>query len=367
VLDLSIWCSPQPEARDVRLLGALVCTYENRAPSRNQQSDETIARNRRRPFTRFALLLLTIISIVTTASPFDHVRADDCLAAPNSTAPKGSHWYYHLNRATQQKCWYVRSTENRPQGTVQTTSTTAAMPSTNGAQAGSTGPRDIDSSVHQPEPAPTQAPASGMAPTMETAAAVPEAPPSKADPRPPAPTTSIWPDPPPIPPSIKMDDEEAATASHGPVYSVADTSDSVSRKDERTSTFEIPIGLFPAFAFGLVVLGFGLRFAMKHAAARRAQEIVHTAAVTTPTHGYAKPSGNGLADEPPNFGEDDFQTFVSAVGGGGPLEQIVSSVYSANDVGAREAKLARLREDIGQRLGWAEPEQQYSSRQKLAS
>jgi hypothetical protein len=29
--------------------------------------------------------------------------------------------------------------------------------------------------------------------------------------------------------------------------------------------------------------------------------------------------------------------------------------------------LARLREDIGQRLGWAEPEQQHLSRQKLAS
>jgi hypothetical protein len=154
-------------------------------------------------------------------------------------------------------------------------------------------------------------------------------------------------------------------ASHNTVYSVADTSDSVSRKDERT--FEIPIVLFPAFAFGLVVLGFGLRFVMKHVAARRAQEIVHTEAVTTPTHDYAKPSGNGLADEPPNFGEDDFQTFVSAVSGRGPLERIVRSVHSATDVGVREARLARLREDIGQRLGWAEPEQEHSSRQKLTS
>ena len=370
MLDLSIWCSPRPKARDVRLIGALVCTYENRAPSQNHQSEETIAHNCSRSFTRFALVLLTIISIVTAAAPIDHARADDCLAAPNSTAPKGSHWYYHLNRATQQKCWYVRSTEKRPQGvTSQTTLTTAAMPSTNGAQAGSTGPRDIDSSVRQPEPVitPIQGPASSTVPTMETAATVPEAPPYKADLRPPAPTTSIWPDPPPIPPSVKMDDDEAATASHDPVYSVADTSDSVSRKDERTSTFEIPIVLFPAFAFGLVVLGFGLRFVMKHAAARRAQEIVHTEAVTTPTHDHAKPSGNGLTDEPPNFGEDDFQTFVSAVSGREPSERIVRSVHSANDIGVREARLAQLRQDIGQRLGWAEPEQQHSSRQKLAS
>jgi hypothetical protein len=263
----------------------------------------------------------------------------------------------------------VRSTEKPQRGvTAQATSTTATMPPSKGAQAGSTRPRDVDSAVRQPEPVitPTQEAASGTVPTMETAG-VPEAPPSKTDPRPSAPTTSIWPNPPPIPPSIKMDDEEAATASHDPVYSVADTSDSVSKKDERTNTFEIPMVLFPAFAFGLVVLGFGIRFTMKHAAARRVQEIVHTAAVVKPTHNYAKPSGNGPADEPTNFGEDDFLTFVSAVGGSGSLERIVTSVHSGNSIGAREAKLARLREDIGQRLGWAEPERPYSSRQRLAS
>jgi hypothetical protein len=136
--------------------------------------------------------------------------------------------------------------------------------------------------------------------------------------------------------------------------------------DERTSTFDIPIGLFPALAFGLVLLGFGLRFLMRRDAARGAQEIVHREAITTPNHG-SKPSGDGLTDEPTNFGEVDFQTFVSAVGGSGTLERIVRSVHSPNDIGAREARLARLREDIGQRLGWAEPEPEHSSRQKLAS
>ena len=32
----------------------------------------------------------------------------DCLAAPNGAAPKGQHWYYHLDHASQRKCWYVR-------------------------------------------------------------------------------------------------------------------------------------------------------------------------------------------------------------------------------------------------------------------
>jgi hypothetical protein len=35
--------------------------------------------------------------------------ADDCLAEPNSPAPAGSHWYYHLDRATQRKCWYIHA------------------------------------------------------------------------------------------------------------------------------------------------------------------------------------------------------------------------------------------------------------------
>src|SRR5262249_55858126 len=27
---------------------------------------------------------------------------------PSSSAPDGSHWYYHTDRATQRKCWYLR-------------------------------------------------------------------------------------------------------------------------------------------------------------------------------------------------------------------------------------------------------------------
>src|SRR6266508_5165311 len=33
--------------------------------------------------------------------------ADDCIAAPNSQPPEGSHWYYRMDRAKQRKCWYV--------------------------------------------------------------------------------------------------------------------------------------------------------------------------------------------------------------------------------------------------------------------
>jgi hypothetical protein len=35
--------------------------------------------------------------------------ADDCLAAPKGETPEGSHWYYHIERATNRHCWYLRA------------------------------------------------------------------------------------------------------------------------------------------------------------------------------------------------------------------------------------------------------------------
>ena len=33
--------------------------------------------------------------------------AGDCLAAPSSQPPPGSHWYYRSDRAKQRRCWYL--------------------------------------------------------------------------------------------------------------------------------------------------------------------------------------------------------------------------------------------------------------------
>jgi hypothetical protein len=38
------------------------------------------------------------------------VAAADCLTEPNRDAPPGQHWYYHLDRGTDRKCWYVHAT-----------------------------------------------------------------------------------------------------------------------------------------------------------------------------------------------------------------------------------------------------------------
>jgi hypothetical protein len=41
------------------------------------------------------------------AGAADTKTADNCLAGPKGTAPAGSHWFYHLDRATKKHCWYL--------------------------------------------------------------------------------------------------------------------------------------------------------------------------------------------------------------------------------------------------------------------
>ena len=125
----------------------------NEIAPHNHQSQNTINQSHSRPRHSFAFVLLAIISGATTTFSFDLAHASDCLPAPNSPAPKGSHWYYHLNRATQQKCWYVRSSETQqPQhATAQTTSVDTAVPSASAGQTDSTADRDIRAPSRQVE------------------------------------------------------------------------------------------------------------------------------------------------------------------------------------------------------------------------
>jgi hypothetical protein len=52
-----------------------------------------------------ALLLVSGIDVGMANT----ARADDCLTEPKSPAPQGTHWYYHVDRTNQRKCWYVRA------------------------------------------------------------------------------------------------------------------------------------------------------------------------------------------------------------------------------------------------------------------
>ena len=43
----------------------------------------------------------------TAAQPKAQAKADECLSRPGATAPKGSHWYYRIERPSQRRCWYL--------------------------------------------------------------------------------------------------------------------------------------------------------------------------------------------------------------------------------------------------------------------
>jgi hypothetical protein len=47
--------------------------------------------------------------------PTNTARADDCLTAPNSPVPAGSHWYFRTDRAKQRNCWYLHAPDQQPQ------------------------------------------------------------------------------------------------------------------------------------------------------------------------------------------------------------------------------------------------------------
>ena len=49
-------------------------------------------------------LLVTAVMLGTNPAAR---AADDCLAGPNRQPGPGGHWYFHLDRATDRKCWYL--------------------------------------------------------------------------------------------------------------------------------------------------------------------------------------------------------------------------------------------------------------------
>ena len=346
----------------------------------NHQLQNTINRSHSRPRHPFAFVLLAIISGATTTVFFDLAHAGDCLPAPNSPAPKGSHWYYHLNRATQQKCWYVRSSETQqPQhATAQTTSADTAVPSTSAGQTDFSADRDIRGPSRPVETSTKaiQDPVSNTTPNNSASQIAP-----REDTIPPAsqertssgpgveattPTAVVWPDPPPTAPAIKVREADAmpTDAALDPV-SVSGNTDNAAPNGDRTSKFEIPIIVFPALAIGLVVIGFGTRLVRK-AGAHRAQIVEGTEADTIADQGQDEWFNDRRAYSS-TIEEHDLQPFVRAVSGHGPSEHTPAPVQTTSDISTRQARLAQLREDIDRRLRWSFLAEAQQQRQHVTS
>lgn len=107
-----------------------------------------------------AALFVTAILAAGAGAGFSigSARADDCVAAPKGAAPQGQHWYYHIDRATRRKCWYLHG----------------AMPLRHhAAMRHPTATQDAGAEPAADPPVATAAPVAAAPPTPTTAAVAP--------------------------------------------------------------------------------------------------------------------------------------------------------------------------------------------------
>jgi hypothetical protein len=191
----------------------------------------------RKPTWTSTAILASLVAVCV--SPPSHAATDACLSAPNGVAPKGQHWYYHLVRATQQKCWYLHETLARPAAnaapsaragkstrpaapveTVRSAGGAASSPPQRYASAQPSGASSVDSNTSRTDEATAAITASASAPAnTKTAAPLQPAREPTAAPS----TTTIWPDPPPA--SVGVQETNAAWGGVGAPALVSNTSD----------------------------------------------------------------------------------------------------------------------------------------------
>jgi hypothetical protein len=314
-------------------------------------------------FPSVLVVLLFLISVAFTTFPFNFAHAEDCLAAPSGPAPQGKHWYYHLNRATQHKCWYVRTpgTQAQHAGTAQTISGDSAPIPASRSPIAPTGTDAIvqspraKASLVKPAPVPTlEAPrddASSGNPAEEMTAPAPEA--SSQQSRTfessgvtTAPPPMVRPDP-PVAAAVIMSRE--ASAAPGDVHVNLVSEDPVARSGEQANNFGLPIIVFPALALGLVVMGIGSRVVVRNAALHRVRVTdsaqASAAAAESPAEQLPSRYERGLVRE-----EQELHSFITALSDRGPFAATSSANKLSDEIRIRQAKLARLRNDIDQIL-----------------
>jgi hypothetical protein len=264
-----------------------------------------------RPIRSIALVFaLFAVGAGIGSVPPNIARADDCLTAPNSTTPQGSHWYYRMDWANQRKCWYLRAPGEASQQLAprlrpdaasaapsQSTPAAAAPIAPAFAQAGddaSPVPRLKVLSV-KPRPAPTtsattdelvraSAQDGSTAPPVSQARA-PQAGASPSSLQRPG-SAPAWPDPAPAMAALAATSDDTAAASlrreadarmaaepPNAVESAPPTAAAAARRPAGDTLLEM---LLPV-ALGLVAAGILFRLVMKLAAARRGPVIVEYA------------------------------------------------------------------------------------------
>jgi hypothetical protein len=234
-----------------------------------------------------AVLFLSGAVVLRTST----AHADDCLTAPNSSAPNGYHWYYHLDLNKQRKCWYLRAagppaqpaSEQIPVASHNKATLPDAQISANNGIA--TPLPHIQMLAVKPQPAPaetTDEPVEQSAEEESTASSTPSASPrASTSMETNAQATGLAPVVRPDPSAAGVYKSREPTAALSVARTDSDqalgnaTASNNAETNPRTgSPATTPVELFPIFALGLVVAGFLSRVVMKITTARRRRIII---------------------------------------------------------------------------------------------
>jgi len=245
-------------------------------------------------------LVSTLFSVgAGIGAPANIARADNCLNAPNSPTPQGSHWYYRMDWPRQRKCWYLRAPDQPPQEALQVVPEAASAAPSELAPEPSVAPSDDASpsphvktlSVRQ-QPAPmTNGAAEGpVRSSAQEGSGVPSNAPASVPPAnkaqrsaqaPAAATGVVWPDPPSAIASpaatnaVPNDDGAGSSGRAADIRMSEDARSSVARAASTApaampqSATATPVEMLLLLALGLAAAGILSRIVMKFAAARR--------------------------------------------------------------------------------------------------
>jgi len=324
-----------------------------------------------RPFPSIALVATLLIAGVGVTAPPTSARGDDCLTAPNSPAPQGTHWYYRSDRATQRKCWYVRA-PGQPVQQVAAATMGAATP-LHSRPALSAAPAPDVSAPPPPhvetsavEPIPTAARSGTTDKTVQQSAAeeaiastpvvpAPQTSPlSETSPQAAAPPAVTWPDASVALAAVKAQ-ETLAVLTNARADPVSDDAGRNARRAEPTNSIRMPMIIFSVLALvlalvlvldpGLAGVGILSRVIRKHSTAHRARIITYhpeSDRVVDDQRQHERPD-----DQYPRGGQE-LHSLVSAVSDPGALRS--DNGAFAQEKGERRDKLLQFCRDIERML-----------------
>lgn len=338
-----------------------------------------------RPFASIALVATLLISGVGVTAPPTTGRADDCLTAPNSPAPQGSHWYYRLDRATQRKCWYVRAPGQPAQQAAAPATTGPATPlHSTPAPSGTTpladgapmslspgdttppsphvsAPPSPHVKISAVKPIPAPVPSGTTDKTVqqsaqeENTASTPEVPApqastlSETSPQAAAPPAVTWPDAPVAVAAVKAQ-EPIAVPTDARADSVSDDAEKTARRAEPTNNVGMLIIIFLLLALGLAVVGIVSRVVVKNVAARRARIIIDRSEPNTVDDHRKHERRDDQSPHGSVVEGQDLHSLVSAESDPGPLRDDGGAFQITQEISKRRDKLAQLRQDIDRML-----------------